>query len=68
MRDISRQCKCYLFLQLGGSGITLPPPASMLANKVVQAFVKGDLKEATNYNFNSQAIRIVGWAMALPQP
>ena len=34
-------------LQLGGSGITLPPPAAYLANKVVQAFIKGDLKEAT---------------------
>jgi 4-hydroxy-tetrahydrodipicolinate synthase len=34
-------------LQLGGSGVTLPPPAAYLANKVIQAFVKGDLKEAT---------------------
>ena len=34
-------------LQLGGSGITLPPPAAYLANQVVQAFMKGDLKEAT---------------------
>lgn len=33
-------------LQLGGSGITLPPPAAMLANKVIQAFVAGDMKEA----------------------
>jgi 4-hydroxy-tetrahydrodipicolinate synthase len=34
-------------LQLGGSGVTVPPPAAYLANKVVQAFVKGDIKEAT---------------------
>jgi 4-hydroxy-tetrahydrodipicolinate synthase len=34
-------------LQLGGSGVTLPPPAAYLANKVIQAFVNGDLKEAT---------------------
>lgn len=33
-------------LQLGGSGITLPPPAAMLANKVIKAFVAGDMKEA----------------------
>ena len=33
-------------LQLGGSGITLPPPAAMLANKVIQAFVAGDMAEA----------------------
>ncbi|MDB5966537.1 MAG: dihydrodipicolinate synthase/N-acetylneuraminate lyase [Polaromonas sp.] len=33
-------------LQLGGSGITLPPPAAMLADKVIQAFVAGDMKEA----------------------
>jgi 4-hydroxy-tetrahydrodipicolinate synthase len=34
-------------LQLGGSGVTLPPPAAYLANKVIQAFIKGDLAEAT---------------------
>jgi 4-hydroxy-tetrahydrodipicolinate synthase len=34
-------------LQLGGSGITLPPPASYLANKVIEAYVAGNLKEAT---------------------
>jgi len=34
-------------LQLGGSGVTLPPPAAYLANKVVQAFVKCEIKEAT---------------------
>jgi 4-hydroxy-tetrahydrodipicolinate synthase len=33
-------------LQLGGSGVTLPPPAAMLANKVIEAFVTGDMKEA----------------------
>lgn len=33
-------------LQLGGSGITLPPPAAALANKVIAAFVAGDMKEA----------------------
>ena len=33
-------------LQLGGSGVTLPPPAAMLANKVIQAFVAGDMQEA----------------------
>ena len=33
-------------LQLGGSGITLPPPAAMLANKVIKAFVAGDMQEA----------------------
>jgi 4-hydroxy-tetrahydrodipicolinate synthase len=34
-------------LQLGGSGVTLPPPAAYLANKVVKAFINDDLKEAT---------------------
>lgn len=34
-------------LQLGGSGVTLPPPAAYLANKVVQAFIQGEIKEAT---------------------
>jgi len=33
-------------LQLGGSGITLPPPAAMLANKVIKAFVAGEMQEA----------------------
>lgn len=33
-------------LQLGSSGITLPPPAAMLANKVIQAYVAGDIQEA----------------------
>jgi 4-hydroxy-tetrahydrodipicolinate synthase len=33
-------------LQLGGSGVTLPPPAAMLANKVIEAFVAGDMQEA----------------------
>jgi 4-hydroxy-tetrahydrodipicolinate synthase len=33
-------------LELGGSGITLPPPAAMLANKVIEAFVAGNTKEA----------------------
>ena len=33
-------------LQLGSSGITLPPPAAMLANKVIQAYVAGDMQEA----------------------
>jgi 4-hydroxy-tetrahydrodipicolinate synthase len=33
-------------LLLGGSGGTLPPPAAALGNKVVQAFMAGDIKEA----------------------
>lgn len=33
-------------LQLGGSGVTLPPPAAFLAQKVIDAFVAGDQKEA----------------------
>ncbi len=33
-------------LQLGGSGITLPPPAAMLADKVIQAFAAGNMEEA----------------------
>lgn len=34
-------------LQLGGSGITLPPPASYIANLVIKAFQAGNLEEAT---------------------
>lgn len=34
-------------LQLGGSGVTLPPPAAYLANQVVQAFKRADMQEAT---------------------
>lgn len=33
-------------LQLGGSGVTLPPPAAELALKIVRAFRAGDLAEA----------------------
>ncbi len=33
-------------LQLGGSGVTLPPPAAKLANEVIQAFMAGDMQEA----------------------
>lgn len=33
-------------LQLGGSGVTLPPPAAKLANKVIQAYLSGDMQEA----------------------
>ncbi len=34
-------------LQLGGSGITLPPPAAELARLVVDAYVAGELERAT---------------------
>lgn len=34
-------------LQLGGSGITLPPPASRLARRVIDAYEAGDLTRAT---------------------
>ncbi len=33
-------------LVLGGTGVTLPPPGAYLANKVIKAFVAGDMKEA----------------------
>jgi 4-hydroxy-tetrahydrodipicolinate synthase len=33
-------------LQLGGSGVTLPPPAAELALKIVRAFRAGDMQEA----------------------
>lgn len=33
-------------LQLGGSGVTLPPPAAKLANKVIQTYLSGDMQEA----------------------
>lgn len=33
-------------LQLGGSGVTLPPPAAELALKIVRAFQAGDMAEA----------------------
>ncbi len=33
-------------LVLGGTGVTLPPPASFLANKIIEAYVAGDIKEA----------------------
>ncbi len=34
-------------LQLGGAGITLPPPASEVASLVIDAYQKGDLVRAT---------------------
>ncbi len=34
-------------LELGGSGVTLPPPAAALANKVIAAFMAGDIQEAS---------------------
>jgi 4-hydroxy-tetrahydrodipicolinate synthase len=34
-------------LQLGGSGITLPPPASDIARLIIDAFEAGDLAQAT---------------------
>ncbi|WP_213737101.1 dihydrodipicolinate synthase family protein [Bradyrhizobium sp. dw_411] len=34
-------------LQLGGSGITLPPPAAELARHVINAYEAGDLERAT---------------------
>lgn len=33
-------------LQLGGSGVTLPPPAAFLAQKVIDAYVAGEYAEA----------------------
>jgi len=33
-------------LMLGCKGVTLPPPASFIANKIISAFVAGDYKEA----------------------
>lgn len=33
-------------LQLGGSGAAIPPPAAELGNKILTAFLAGDLKEA----------------------
>lgn len=33
-------------LQLGGAGATMPPPAAELANKVIEAFERGDMQEA----------------------
>jgi 4-hydroxy-tetrahydrodipicolinate synthase len=33
-------------LVLGGTGVTLPPPAAFIANKIIEAFVAGDMKEA----------------------
>ncbi len=33
-------------LQLGGSGVTLPPPAAKLAAMIVRAYIAGDLTEA----------------------
>ena len=34
-------------LQLGGSGVTLPPPVARIARMVLEAFLAGDLVEAT---------------------
>jgi 4-hydroxy-tetrahydrodipicolinate synthase len=34
-------------LMLGGKGVTLPPPASFIANKIIAAFMAGDYKEAS---------------------
>lgn len=33
-------------MQLGGSGVTLPPPAAQLANAIVQAYARKDMEEA----------------------
>ena len=33
-------------LMLGGTGVTLPPPAAYIANKIIEAHVAGDLREA----------------------
>lgn len=33
-------------LQLGGSGVTLPPPVAKIASLVLQSFLKGDMAEA----------------------
>lgn len=33
-------------LSLGGSGVTLPPPAALIARKITDAFVAGDIAEA----------------------
>jgi 4-hydroxy-tetrahydrodipicolinate synthase len=35
-------------LQLGGSGVTLPPPASEIARFIIDAYRAGDLARATN--------------------
>ncbi|MEI6470924.1 MAG: dihydrodipicolinate synthase family protein [Betaproteobacteria bacterium] len=52
-------------LQLGGSGITLPPPAAYLANKVINAFTKGDMKEASRLQlqFASYPNRWMGYGL-----
>lgn len=34
-------------LQLGGAGVTLPPPASEVASLIIEAYEKGDLARAT---------------------
>jgi 4-hydroxy-tetrahydrodipicolinate synthase len=34
-------------LMLGCKGVTLPPPASFIANKIIAAFMAGDYKEAS---------------------
>lgn len=34
-------------LQLGGAGVTLPPPAAKLARKIIDAFGRGNVNEAT---------------------
>jgi 4-hydroxy-tetrahydrodipicolinate synthase len=33
-------------LVLGCTGVTLPPPAAYIANKIIEAYVAGDIKEA----------------------
>lgn len=33
-------------LELGGSGVTLPPPAALLADRIITAWVSGDVTEA----------------------
>lgn len=51
--DIAGHARYYTTMQmllatieLGGSGATMPPPAAELANKIIQAFLRGDYKEA----------------------
>lgn len=38
-------------LQLGGSGATMPPPGAEIANKIVKAFLAGNMEEAARLQY-----------------
>lgn len=53
-------------LALGGSGVTLPPPAAAVIRRITEAFVAGTLPRRRAFSANSRFFRPIGWASASP--